>query len=177
MPVRIVAPSDIKAVWDTIRLPEGSAEPKVSRTGTQNQDSKFSLSVVQQSTVRDTETDYARTAVYGTLMRANLPSTPRRATFIGDAQTQPLYRLFNVGDYPALVMASPGRSISGELWRVSDETRRILDNVEGLDEGLYTRCAVRLQSPFDAVNVETYIYLQSIADLPDIGKSWRERHA
>ena len=59
--------------------------------------------------------------VYGTLKRGQ----PRHRylagqTFVASAVTRPIYRLFNVGDYPALVRHSEGRSIEGELWRVDE---------------------------------------------------------
>lgn len=114
--------------------------------------------------------------VYGTLMRGE--SRHRHLagqTFVAEAQTQPDYRLFNVGDFPALVSASPGRPIAGELWLVSDETLRELDDVEGTDEGLYARVPVHLPSPFDNVVAETYIYLQSVDGLPEINGNWRDR--
>lgn len=114
--------------------------------------------------------------VYGTLMRGE--SRHRHlagATFVGDARTQPEYRLFDVGDYPALVDSTAGRSIAGEVWLVNEETRRVLDDVEGVDEGLYARVPVRLQPPFDGIAVETYIFRRSVANLPEIETGWRER--
>ena len=81
--------------------------------------------------------------VYGTLKRGQ----PRnrfltRQTFIAPAVTRPLYRMFNVGEYPALVRHADGRAIQGELWDVDDGCVRTVDRVEGCDLGLYVRAAV-----------------------------------
>ncbi|MFO1091706.1 MAG: gamma-glutamylcyclotransferase family protein [Planctomycetaceae bacterium] len=114
--------------------------------------------------------------VYGTLMTGE--SRHRylaAATLIGAARTTPEYRLFDAGDYPALVADPVGQSIAGELWLVGDDTLRELDEVEGTDEGLYARVPVHLQPPFDKRAAETYIYLQSVAGLPEINGDWRER--
>jgi len=113
--------------------------------------------------------------VYGTLMRGE--SRHRHlagSEFVADARTQPGYRLFHVDDYPALVM-DPDTSITGELWLVSDGTLRVLDEIEGVDEGLYARRTVRLQAPFESIAAETYVYLQSIDGLPEIHGDWRAR--
>ncbi len=111
--------------------------------------------------------------VYGTLKRGQ----PRHhflaaQTFVAVAVTRPLYRMFNVGDYPALVRHSSGRSIEGELWDVDDDCVPTLDRVEGSDAGLYLRQPVELLPPHESLVAVTYLYQQSVAGLADCGTRW-----
>ncbi len=111
--------------------------------------------------------------VYGTLKRGQ----PRHRyvagqTFVGTAATLPLYRLYNVGEYPALVRHAEGRSIEGELWQVDDSCLRILDRVEGCHVGLYIRESIELMDPFASLAAETYVYCLSVDGLADCGTRW-----
>lgn len=114
--------------------------------------------------------------VYGTLMRGECREDSLAGQeYLGPAETAPEYRMFNVGEYPALVASTPGLSVTGELWRVDESKLAELDEVEEVDEGLYVRQPVRLQPPHDALAVQTYVYLQEVDGLPDIGRDWRHR--
>src|ERR1700690_3492039 len=67
----------------------------------------------------DTQTDLVL-FVYGTLKRGcrshgRLSGSP----FIGVAWTKPLYRLYDCGAYPGLVLSRDGESVGGELYRVN----------------------------------------------------------
>jgi gamma-glutamylcyclotransferase (GGCT)/AIG2-like uncharacterized protein YtfP len=111
--------------------------------------------------------------VYGTLKRGQ----PRHRflagqNFISAALTRPLYRMFNVGDYPALVQRADGRSIEGELWEVDETCVNTLDGVEGSDVGLYVRAEVELLPPFDRLSAFTYLYQRSVEGLADCGSRW-----
>ncbi len=114
-----------------------------------------------------------RLFVYGTLKRGQ----PRHRylaeqTFVATAATRPAYRLFSVGDYPALVHRADGLSIEGELWEVYDACLRMLDRVEGVEQGLYAREPIELLPPHDGPNVATYVYCLSVDGLPDCGTHW-----
>jgi gamma-glutamylaminecyclotransferase len=114
--------------------------------------------------------------VYGTLLRGECRQDRLAGEeFVGAAATAPEYRLYDVGEYPALVVADRGTSIAGELWLVGDEALRELDDVEGVDEGLYARQPVRLLPPYDRLRAETYVYMQSVTGLAEIGPGWRDR--
>ena len=114
--------------------------------------------------------------VYGTLMRGeSREGYLSDQEFVGSAETAPGYRLYNVGAYPALVVSIPGVSVVGELWRVGDDKLLELDDVEGIDEGLYARRPVQLLSPHDSLMVETYVFRPSVSGLADIGGNWRKR--
>lgn len=116
--------------------------------------------------------------VYGTLMRGEKRHRHLAgATFVAEARTVPRYRLHNAGDYPALIEDAGGVSIIGEVWLVEADGLRVLDDVEGVDEGLYARRRVRLLPPHDEVVAEAYVFLESVTGMPDIGASWRERRS
>ena len=112
--------------------------------------------------------------IYGTLKRGDVRA-PLLAgqRFIGEAWTLAQYRLFNTGDYPALVEATPlglaGLSIMGELWRVDEACLARLDEEEGVDEGLYERRVIALD---DGPDVWAYLYLHPVDGMEDCGDSW-----
>jgi gamma-glutamylaminecyclotransferase len=121
----------------------------------------------------NSQRDETHLFVYGTLKRGQ----PRhrflaKQTFVAAATTQPLYRMFNVGEYPALVRHPDGRSIEGELWTVDEECLRTLDVVEGCDQGLYAREPVELLLPFSGLAVVTYLYRLPVDGLADCGTCW-----
>ncbi len=94
--------------------------------------------------------------------------------FIGLAQSRPLYRLFDCGEYPALVQEdTAGRQISGEVYAVDEQCLSRLDEVEAVDEGLYERRQIALAAPYADQLVEAYFYLKSITGLRDCGTEWR----
>ncbi len=89
------------------------------------------------------------------------------------AQTLPLYRLFDCGEYPALVdVATDGQRVKGEVYRVSEACQLQLDKVEGVDEGLYERREIRLADPYKDVSIQAWFYLNSVAGLKDCGQEW-----
>ena len=112
--------------------------------------------------------------VYGTLKRGDVRAWLLDGQlYRGKAKTLPNYRLFNTGDYPALVEAAPlglpGRAIIGELWRVDDDCLARLDEEEGVDEGLYERRMIELT---DTQHAWTYVYLQPVDGMDDCGDAW-----
>lgn len=112
--------------------------------------------------------------VYGTLKRGG--SNHRLMTgqkFISDARTEPVYRLYSLGDYPAMIGApKDGRSIEGEIWEIDPDCRDRLDQLEGLAEGLYERVPIRMQPPHHELKVEGYLYLLAVAGRRDCGANW-----
>jgi len=113
--------------------------------------------------------------IYGTLKRGDVRA-PLLAgqRYLGEAATAPRYRLFNTGDYPALVEAKPlglaGVSVAGELWEVDDACLDRLDIEEGVDEGLYARRAIELST--GGAEAQTYVYLRPVAGMADCGDRW-----
>lgn len=135
--------------------------------------------------------------VYGTLRRGGgAPAEVRRllergADLVGEARIRG--RLFEAGSgrYPALVLAAPGRWISGELHRLRAEGRllRALDRYEGRKpdgSGLYRREVVeaRRAGPWGgegaprgaAVPAWTYVYNRETEGLPEVeGGDWLDQ--
>ncbi len=111
--------------------------------------------------------------VYGTLKRGESRSRFLSGQrFIATAHTRPLYRLYDLGDYPGLVECGAGLSIKGELWDVHEACLMRLDQVEGCDMGLYRREPVKLAAPHDELSAVTYLYRKSIDGLADCGPQW-----
>lgn len=114
--------------------------------------------------------------VYGTLMRDGCRAEALTAEqFVGPAQTEPRYRLYDCGDYPGLVAAVEGRVIAGEVWRVSPACLVRLDEIEGVPEGWYARRPVVLQAPHAGECIDAYFYLHDVTKLPDAGNRWANR--
>ena len=115
----------------------------------------------------------AKLFVYGTLKRGYSRSAVLlQETFLGTARTVARYRMYDCGDYPGLVESLGGQSIEGELWEVSPECLKRLDEIEGVGIGLYKRVKVQLKPPHQTVEVETYLYLRSTEGMPDCGMRW-----
>lgn len=111
--------------------------------------------------------------VYGTLKRGGaLHRHLADQRFLGVAGTATDCRLYQLGWYPGLVEDHDGSEIEGELWDVDDATLAILDEVEGVDEGLYERRPIRLKPPFDQEHVLTYYYLGDVTGCADCGSTW-----
>ena len=114
-----------------------------------------------------------RLFIYGTLkrghQRAELLAGQR---YLGDACSRPLYRMYQVDQYPGLVHDEGGVSLEGELWEVEPECLADLDQVERVDAGLYRRERITLEDPWQEEVVEAYFYLQPVDGLVDCGSCW-----
>ena len=106
--------------------------------------------------------------VYGTLKRGGrshgrLADSP----FVGDAWSKPIYRMYNCGTYPALVAATDGESIGGELYRVNSGVIAILDEFESG----YRRMPIEVIGPIP--EVWAYIFLGDVSALSPAGPVWQ----
>ena len=109
--------------------------------------------------------------VYGTLKKGHCRSNVLDGqTFLGEALTSNIYRLFNCGSYPGFVKCEAGISIEGELWEVNEDCLAKLDRIEGIPF-LYKRDKVLLVSHPEE-EVETYFFQQDTSNLKDCGSSW-----
>ena len=109
--------------------------------------------------------------IYGTLKRGErnhrLLAGER---FVGEAVTEPLYRLYDCGAYPALVEdAANGRAVRGEVYLVDPPTLRRLDALEAAPH-LYQLLPVQVAN-FDRP-VRAYLYCQEVSGLAECGESW-----
>lgn len=114
-----------------------------------------------------------RVFVYGTLKRGgrNHPFLAGQQ-FLGEARTPPGFTLFSLGEYPGMVHRDDDDGVTGEVWAVDAVCLKHLDELEGVDEGLYERVTIKLAPPFADEPVETYLYLRSLAGKPAIGSTW-----
>ncbi len=82
--------------------------------------------------------------------------------------------MFRVRDYPGLIEVGQGsgQAIVGEVWQVDEACLRLLDDVEGVDEGYYIRRPIRLQNNVSNMDVEAYFYQRSVAGCEDCGNCW-----
>jgi gamma-glutamylcyclotransferase (GGCT)/AIG2-like uncharacterized protein YtfP len=67
--------------------------------------------------------------------------------------------LYDLGDYPALVLGGDGR-VEGEVWRCPADLLRRLDEYEGVAEGLFGRAEV------EAAGVRCWTYVAGPRLLP-----------
>jgi gamma-glutamylcyclotransferase (GGCT)/AIG2-like uncharacterized protein YtfP len=116
----------------------------------------------------DTQTDLVL-FVYGTLKRGcrshgRLAGSP----FLGVAWTKPLYRMYNCGAYPGLVLANDGESVRGELYRVNSKVIAALDEFESN----YRRMPIALVESF--AEAWGYIYLGDVSVLSPCGPEWTD---
>ena len=118
--------------------------------------------------------DWSLIFVYGSLKRGfALHRCLSQQVFVATASTQPHYRLFDCGTYPAMVkVAVGGRSVKGELFRVDQQCLFKLDEAEGVGEGLYVREAVSRCSPFETVRAIAWFFLPPTKGLLDCGSEW-----
>ena len=106
--------------------------------------------------------------VYGTLKRGQcLHHVLADQEFLGRAQTEPVYVMVSLGDFPGLVLPEAfadeveGVSIEGELYRVDRDCLVELDRVECVGQGMYQRRLVSLLAAADIV-AETYFYQPAV---------------
>ena len=114
--------------------------------------------------------------VYGSLKRGfNNHSLLADQRFVTIAETLPRYKLYALGSYPAMIVATKeGRSIEGEIWSVDSECLTRLDKLEDTAHGMYARMPILLLPPQNALPVEGYIYLLDITGRRDCGDVWTE---
>lgn len=105
-----------------------------------------------------------------------------RCKFYGEGSTiEKKYKLYHVlsGRFPALVEDESGRYIIGELYKVSSDIVRYLDNIEGIHAKppLYTKSTIQIRNrefsePVEAI---TYFWARPIdSSLIEVPKNyWR----
>jgi len=108
--------------------------------------------------------------VYGTLKRDGCAAyLLTEARFLGEASTAPHYRLYSAGWFPVMVESEDGQSIQGELWEIPETLIPRLDRYEGSG---YLRISVKLNEPFDEIDVTTYLYKGKVQGLAEIDRKW-----
>ncbi len=118
--------------------------------------------------------------VYGTLKKGGANhGLLTGQVFLGKARAGPGVTLYSLGDYPGLVFSPDDREgVTGELWAVDSATLANLDELEGVDVGLYAREAAPLVewpdalTSVEAARAELYRYLRPVAPASHIGSYW-----
>lgn len=108
--------------------------------------------------------------VYGTLKRGGSNHALMLGQkFLGETRTKAGFVLVQLGAYPGMIRdGTDTTGVSGEVWAVDERTIAQLDDLEGLDEGLYRRELISLPPPFAEKKIETYVYARDVADKPRI---------
>mmetsp|Transcript_34115 Transcript_34115/g.43038 ORF Transcript_34115/g.43038 Transcript_34115/m.43038 type:complete len:148 (+) Transcript_34115:41-484(+) len=116
--------------------------------------------------------------IYGTLLKGQLrESVLASENFIGPVQTAPMYKMYHIDlggecGYPALIESpEDGYSATGELYEISWNKLRELDQIEG-EPWLYNRKPIQLQES-EEQQVISYIYQKDISGRTEISGCWR----
>ena len=114
--------------------------------------------------------------VYGTLKRGcRNHQFLGGQQFLGEARTPPGFTLYSLGPYPGMARDnSDTAGVTGEVWAVDANSLEKLDELEGVNQGLYERVPVKLLPPFADESVETYLYLRSLTGRTLLGSDWVE---
>ena len=117
--------------------------------------------------------------VYGTLKRGlNNSHYLAGQRFVGEAHTQPVYRMVDCGGYPGMFSVAENRlSIAGEIWEVTERCLARLDLLEDVAGGEYERVMVSLLPPYADGSVQGYLYLRDPSFLRDAGDNWMDTSA
>ena len=118
--------------------------------------------------------------VYGTLMRGGCRHRVlANQRFVGEAVTVSDYKLLDLDEYPGLIeilqTEQVGVAVHGELYEIAEPQWLSLDQVEGVDIGLYSRAPVRLQPPYADWPTFGYLFLGDSTVAPDAGTRWQQR--
>jgi gamma-glutamylcyclotransferase (GGCT)/AIG2-like uncharacterized protein YtfP len=109
--------------------------------------------------------------VYGTLKRGGRSNHLLAGhEFLAEAQTLPLYRLYDQGDHPCLVEDEKrGVAVRGELWQVDEATLARLDIYEEAPS-LFMRREIKVAG--QTTPILAYLFQGDVASLKDCGTSW-----
>ncbi len=98
--------------------------------------------------------------VYGTLKEGYpLHGILGRQEFLGTYKTAPRFKLVTLGPFPAMIPAREGGiEVTGEVYKVDDDTLNYLDIVEGVHKGLYQRAFITVHDQLGA-EVKAWAYV------------------
>lgn len=109
--------------------------------------------------------------VYGTLKRGYYNNRLLEGQeFVGEAITEPKYRLYDLGSFPGLVEDNEkGKAIKGEVWRVDEKVIPRLDMLEGTPH-LYRREFIDIAGMDE--KVQGYIFNRSLDGCDECSPVW-----
>jgi len=83
--------------------------------------------------------------VYGTLKEGYpLHRILGRQEFLGVYKTAPVFKLVTLGAFPAMLPAKAGIEVSGEVYKVDEDTLAYIDILENVRQGLYRRLYIEV---------------------------------
>ena len=109
--------------------------------------------------------------VYGTLKRG-LSNHHFLAgqRFVGEAKTQPIYRIHHLGWHPGMVeMGEGGLEVEGEIFEVDEASLSRMDAFEEVPEH-FVRRTVRLQGELEGV--DAYFYNRTLQGNEAVSNRW-----
>lgn len=85
--------------------------------------------------------------VYGTLKKnQSAGHLLSNSEYLGKALTKPQYALYASDNYPGLIQEPDGEEIAGEVYRITDPTKELLDRYEGVPYGLFRWSSVQIKT-------------------------------
>ena len=130
--------------------------------------------------------------VYGTLKQGHVRQrTMSQSRYLGVGIAEKKYKMVHISGVPALKEiedeATPEHGIYGELYEINEETLAEMDKIEGVNQGLYKRRPIDLEtinlaflplagSTHDAIlskKAEGYIFAKDIGKARDVGSFWK----
>lgn len=98
--------------------------------------------------------------VYGSLKSGYpLHYLVERHEFVGVYKTEPRFKLLDLGAFPAVIPArNGGVEITGEVYKVDDDTLNYIDVVEGVRRGLYRRVRLKVHDQLGAT-IKAWAYI------------------
>jgi gamma-glutamylcyclotransferase (GGCT)/AIG2-like uncharacterized protein YtfP len=114
------------------------------------------------------ESGHALIFVYGTLKRGGSNHAFLTGqTFLQTARTVAGYSLVHLRDFPGMIPDETDRiGVAGEVWKVDANCLAQLDDLEGINEGLYRREPIRLQGFSEYEHAQTYLYAGDVSGKP-----------
>lgn len=115
-----------------------------------------------------------RVFVYGTLLSGERNHhLLAHARLVGEARTEPLFSLYDLGAFPGLVPRG-SQAVAGEVYEVDEPTLAALDRLEGHPD-FYRRASIALH---DGRPVLAYLLtIEQVRGRPIIASgAWRTRH-
>ena len=117
--------------------------------------------------------------VYGTLRTSGVNGAVLEGQkFLGKAVTKDAkFKIYEVPsrnyDYPALVNSDEGYKVFGEAYEINDKCIDLLDKIEGVAHGLYSRQTVSvILETGEEVEVILYCYQRDLKGLEHVGPCW-----
>ena len=111
---------------------------------------------------------------YGLLMYGfKLHKVISHCRFVGRGRVRG-YVIYNLGGYPGAVIGESRDVVFGEVYDVDVETLRVVDEIEGVDEGVYKRVKVRVEYGLESsLSSDAYMYVYTADTGDELAKRFK----